>query len=88
MGGHQPPIHNGKVVVKDSLGNNYLVSKDDSRWLSGELVGVYAGKFGRVTVKNTDGEILSVKKDDPRYLSGELVHIHHNKIAVVSTITG
>lgn len=59
----------GQVTVKDKAGNCLNVSKDDLRYLSGELISVAKNK---VTVRDKDGNCFSVSKDDPRYLSGEL----------------
>ena len=36
--------HKGTVVVKDKQGNRFRISKEDPRWLSGELVGINKGK--------------------------------------------
>ena len=62
----------GKITVKDKDGRCFQVSKDDSRYLSGELVGITTGY---VPVKDKDGNVFSVSRDDLRYLSGELVFI-------------
>ena len=62
----------GIVVVKNSLGETFSVSKDDPGYISGELVGVNAGN---VIVRNSLGETFSVSKDDPGYISGELVGV-------------
>ena len=69
----------GKLTVKDKNGNAFLVSVDDPRYLSGELVSITAGK---VAVKDKDGNTFMVNKDDPRYLSGELVPTATGKIVV------
>ena len=69
----------GKLTVKDKNGNAFLVSVDDPRYLSGELVSITAGK---VAVKDKDGNTFMVDKEDPRYLSGELVSITAGKVAV------
>lgn len=61
----------GRVTVKDKDGKTFSVSKDDPRWISGELVSV---NKGMVTVRDKNGNRFSVQKDDPRYLSGEWVH--------------
>ena len=62
----------GKVSVKDSKGNTFQVSKNDPRYLSGELVGI---SLGTVAVKDKKGRGVRVSKNDTRYLSGELVSI-------------
>jgi hypothetical protein len=61
----------GMVSVVDSNGNTMQVRKDDTRYVSGELVHVNKGK---VTVRDKDGRIFHVSKDDPRFISGEVVH--------------
>ena len=61
----------GIVVVKNSLGETFSVSKDDPEYISGELVGV---NTGNVIVKDIHGNTFSVSVDDPRYISGELKH--------------
>lgn len=61
---------NGQAVVKDKNGKMFLVSRDDPRYISGELTGVTKGK---VNVKDKDGNSYLVECNDPRYLSGELI---------------
>ena len=80
-----------KVRVKDIFGNRFTVTKDDSRYLSGELVSILKGistrpketyishTLGKVSVKDKDGNTFLVNKDDPRYLSGELVGVNKGK---------
>lgn len=60
-----------KVSVVDSNGDTLQVSKDDPRYLNGELVHVNKGK---ITVRDSNGNVFHVLKDDPRFVSGELVH--------------
>lgn len=60
----------GLVSVKDADGNNLKVTKDDPRYLSGELK---HNTFGTVCVKDKDGKKFRVSVDDPRWISGELV---------------
>jgi hypothetical protein len=55
------------VTVKDQNGNTFSVSKNDSRYLSGELVGATKGL---ATVKDKNGNKFRVSITDPRYLSG------------------
>jgi hypothetical protein len=64
----------GMVTVKDSLGNNLSVHKDDPRFKSRELVGIAKDK---ISVKNIEGNKFLVNKDDPRYLSGELIGVNN-----------
>lgn len=62
-------ITNGKVSVKDSRGNFFTVSKDDPRYISGELVGVTKGM---ILVEGEDDIPFYISKDDPKYISGEI----------------
>jgi hypothetical protein len=36
---HWSKIRKGKILAKDKFGNKYVITKDDPRWKSGELVG-------------------------------------------------
>ena len=67
----------GKIVVKDRDGNMFHTTKDDPRFISGELVHSNSGK---ITVKDRDGNMFHTTKDDPRFISGELVHISKNVV--------
>ena len=69
----------GMVSVKDSLGNTFQVSKDDTRYLSGELVSAIKGN---IMVKDSANNIFQISADDPRYLSGELVGIAADMLVV------
>ena len=64
-----------RVVVVDKEGNRFTVSKDDPRYISGELISFNKGK---VTVIDKEGNRFTVSKDDPRYISGELTCIKKN----------
>ena len=55
------------------------VSKDDMRFISGELVGV---NTGFVTVKDKDGNNMRVSKDDDRLRTGELVGVNTGFVTV------
>lgn len=57
-----------RVVVCNEKGKKISVSKDDPRYLSGELKTL-------VCVKDAFDNILMVRKDDPKYLNGELKFI-------------
>ena len=73
-GGQKGQINN--VPVKDINGNTFQVSKNDPRYLSGELKHIlYCVNLNKVIVKDNDGNTLRVDKNDPRYLSGELVGV-------------
>jgi hypothetical protein len=68
-GGYPVDCNINKVAVKDKNGSMFQVNINDSRYLSGELSGVTAGK---TIVKDKDGNILYVDKDDSRILSNEV----------------
>lgn len=87
----------GKISVKDPLtGEKFKISKDDERWLAGELVGQNKGDVdsncngkldGYILAKNPETEeVYRVKQDDPRWVSGELVGYNKNKKAHPNTI--
>lgn len=65
-------VNKNKVVVKDTNGKTLSVSRDDPRYVSGELVSINKGK---IVVKDKNGKTFRVSRDDPRYVSGELVGI-------------
>jgi len=58
------------VPVKDKEGHTFLVSKDDPRYISGELKFI---SCGTVNVRDKDGNTMRVATDDARYISGELI---------------
>ena len=64
--------------VKDKNGNHLTVSKDDPRYLTGELIHYDKG-IERLNLKNhfiakdKSGNFYFIENNDPRYLSGELV---------------
>lgn len=68
-----------KITVKDKDGNMFSVSRDDLRYLSGELVG-YSKDY--VTARDKDGNTFFISKDNPRYLSGELVGYSKGYVSV------
>lgn len=51
------------IPVKDTAGNYYSVDRNDSRYLSGELVGK---NKGMVSVKDIDGNSFQVEQTDSR----------------------
>lgn len=63
-------ITQGKIVIKDEIGNPKLISSDDEGWKLGKYVGYTKGK---VLVKDQNNNIFQVDKDDPRYISKKLV---------------
>jgi hypothetical protein len=78
-GGVKPPGTKGKVIVINEIGEPICISKNDPRFLSGELKGVCAGK---VLVKDKNGNALRVDTNDTRYISGELISAATGFIAV------
>jgi hypothetical protein len=64
-------VMKGNTVVKDREGNNFLVSLDDPRYISGELAHVSKGTSNAILVET--GELIKVPVDDPRFSSGEIV---------------
>jgi hypothetical protein len=87
-----------KIAARNlKSGENFLVDKNDERWISGELVGQNFGKKnvsnknkkldGYILAKNpTTNEILKVKNTDERWISGELVGFHKGKPPHKNTI--
>lgn len=64
------------LMVKDINGKAFKISKNDPRYISGELIPIMKNV---VTVKDFTGNTFSVAKTDPRYLSGELIYISSTK---------
>lgn len=60
----------GFVTAKDKDGNTLRISKNDPRYVSGELK---HNTHGTAVVKDKDGNKFRVPIDDPRRLTGELV---------------
>ena len=60
----------GFITVKDKEGNSVRISKDDPRYLSGELVGITKGK---IPTKDKEGRTIIVDINDERFKTGELV---------------
>lgn len=71
--GNYKHVNHDRVVVKDKDNNIYSVFKNDSRYLSGELVGIAKGKISTICIKT--GKTYLVNKDDIRYTSGQLVGV-------------
>lgn len=65
-----PSANLGRVPVKDKEGHTFSVSKDDPRYISGELKFI---SCGTVNVRDKDGNTMRVATDDARYISGELI---------------
>lgn len=73
--------------VKDKDGNHLFVSKNDPKYLSGELVTIDKGTSkekckGLITLKDKNGNFYKCKINDPRYLNGELVPVTKGKVTV------
>jgi len=69
----------GRITVKDNDGNTFSVKADDSRYISGELVGATSGM---TTVKDSSGNTFSIPANDQRIKTGELIPVN-SKMAVV-----
>ena len=67
-------MHNAKYsfLVKNKNNEYFMVSKYDSRFISGELV---ATSKGFTSVKDKNGKTLRVSVNDPRIKTGELVGV-------------
>jgi hypothetical protein len=63
--------YNTVIVYDQTIDKTIRISKNDPRYLNGELVCINKGK---VTVKDNEGNFFHVEQNDPRYLSGELIH--------------
>lgn len=57
----------GKVLVKDKLGNTFMVDKTDERYLSGELVFFWKGRHHTEETKKIKRELYQ----ENRYQDGE-----------------
>ena len=73
--------------VKDQNGNHLTVSKDDPRYLSGELIQHDKGterlyQKNHFIAKDKSGNFYFIENNDPRYLSGELVGYSKEMITV------
>ena len=86
--------HN-KSTAKDLYGNNLgIVSLDDPRWASGEIVGIANGKqFELVKIKATkvakdqnDKPLGRVNINDPRWISEEITECNNAKSIKVNDI--
>ena len=62
--------HVNRVTVTDTDGNIFKVTKDDPRWISGELKSPNIGIF---TAVDSNGIKHRISKDHPKFISGELV---------------
>lgn len=83
--GGQPEM----FTAKDMYGNKFFISKNDERYISGELRGLRKGSSmpesfkeltskkmkGKVAVKDKNNKCSIVSKDDPRYLDGLLIPV-------------
>jgi len=71
LGGHGGFDHlRGSLTVKDKNGETFRVTKNDSRYVSGELVSLIKGK---TAARDKTGKIIWVPTNDERLFSGELV---------------
>jgi hypothetical protein len=67
------------VSVIDENNQTFRISKNDKRYIAGELKPVTKGF---VPVKDKQGKIFLVEKNDERYISGELKYVHTGKTIV------
>lgn len=78
-GGSRSGTYN-RICVKDEKGNIFSISRDDSRFISKEVVPIATGC---VTVKDSEGNVFRVPKNDPRYVSGELISCLAKTVTVI-----
>lgn len=64
-------ITKNKVVVIDKEGNQFLVDKNDPRYLSGEVESIHLNK---IPVVGPNGKIFKIDKNNPRYIAGKFQH--------------
>lgn len=69
--GKDSHTYNTTIVFDPIVKKNIRVSKDDPRYISGELKSINKGK---ITVRDKNGLVFHVDKEDPRFLNGELIH--------------
>lgn len=69
---------------KDSTGKSHIVTYDDPRVISGELV---MFSKGTIPVRDKNGNKFRVSRTDPRYQSGELVHQTKGTASAFDAIT-
>jgi len=72
----QSKMMKGKTAAKTLTGEILLVSIEDPRFKTGELVGIAKGK---IAVKDSVGNFYLVDKTDPRYISGDLVGVNKGR---------
>jgi len=68
-----------RITVKDNDGNTFSVKTDDTRYLSGELVGATSGM---TTVKDSGGNTFSIPANDQRIKTGELMPVNSKMVVV------
>lgn len=79
-GGHGGWDHTkGMFTVKDVNGALFTITKDDPRYILGELQG---HTKDTAVVKDKDGNCFRVPTDDPAYLSGELYSTNKGMVPV------
>lgn len=71
-----------KLAVRDKDGNTFQISKDDPRYISGEVVSVNKGKLTVRNINNPD-DVIHLEKTDPRYISGEYVNSNKGTFVVI-----
>ena len=79
-GGHGGFDHlKGKINVKNLNGNYLSVSKNDPRYLSGELKSIHSGK---IVVKDKNNKFFYLSVNDPNYLKGKYKYLTEGKVVV------
>ncbi len=67
------------IPVFDENGKCFRISKDDPRWISGELK---HNRKGYITVQDDSGLRLEIKRNDPKFTSGEFKSIVKGKTLI------
>ncbi|MCK9574772.1 MAG: hypothetical protein WC979_03055 [Candidatus Pacearchaeota archaeon] len=69
----------GMVTVKDTHGKTMLVSVDDPRYISGELVGC---NKGHKVVRGIEGKCVRISIESDEYKNGDYMGLTHGKAVV------
>lgn len=72
-----------KIYISTKTGEYIKTTKDDPRYLSGEITGIWKNK---ILVRDSNNKTFLVDKDDSRYLSGELKFVCCNYVTVKDTL--
>ena len=66
--------------VIDNKGNIFLTTKDDEKYISGEVKSIACGTVAAKLANNQDEKLFRVSVDDERLKTGELIAWSKNKI--------